>query len=164
MTLLRIYLEDHLAGAAAGVRRAQRLAKAEHDGPDADVLRTVAAEIDEDRQALNTVVDELGVEPRRYKQVLAAIVERIGLLKMNGRLLRRSPLSSIIETEMLLMAVRGKLAGWESLAATIAVSAGDRPAVTVDFDELVDRARRQLDRLAAVHARLAARVLGSNSA
>lgn len=154
---LRIYFDDHLAGSAAGARRARRLADAERDGPDGAALAALADEIADDRQALLTLVAGLGVRPRRYKQVLARFAERAGLLKLNGRLFRRSPLSSLLEIEGLLMGVRGKLAGFETVRAVF----GAEPVPAVDVDELVARAHRQLDTLSRAHARAAADTLGS---
>ena len=160
--LLRIYLDDHLAGSAAGVRRARRLAEAERDGPDGDALAELVADIEQDRRALLAIVDGLGFEQRRAKQVLAAVVERLGSMKLNGRLFRRSPSTSVVETEMMMLALRGKLAGWHVLAAAVGPAAvraatGGR----VDLDELEARGRRQFETMTAIHERTARRVFGA---
>lgn len=153
--LLGIYLDDHLAGSVAGSRRALRLAEAERTSPQGPVLAALAGEIAEDRVALQTLVKQLGVPQRRYKQVLAGVAERVGLLKLNGRLLRRSPLSTLVEVEGLLMGVRGKLAGWETLRRVL----GTATVTDVDLDDLILRAHAQLGTLEIVHARVADRSL-----
>ncbi len=155
--LLSIYLHDHLAGAAAGSRRARRLADAEQGRPDGPAFAELADQIDADRRALETLVHDLGVGPSRAKQWIARLGEWVGLLKLNGRLLRRSPLTTLVETEALLMAVRGKLAGWETLERTL--DASDARS-DVDLAALATRAREQLDALAGLHARAADRALG----
>ena len=80
--------------------------------------------------------------------------ERVGRLKPNGRIVRRSPLSDLIEVEALIDAVSAKRAGWYALAAApIAASEASRIA------ELIEHADDQLKRLRPVHATLAAGVL-----
>jgi len=152
---VRIYLNDHLAGAVAGTRLAHRLAEAERDGPDGPALATVAAEIQHDRQSLVALLDALGVEQQRYKQALAWAAEQVSSLKLNGRLVRRSPLSTLAEVEGVLLGVRGKLAGWE----TMRMALGEAPG-GVDLARLIERAEAQLRTLAELHARAAERALG----
>jgi hypothetical protein len=50
------------------------------------------------------------------------IAERVGRLKSNGRIVRRSPLSSLLELEMLRLAVEGKAACWRTLARAVPAS------------------------------------------
>ena len=153
---LEIYIADHLAGSAAGTRRIRRLADAERDGVDGPMLSELASQIAQERQALQSVADALGIRPQAYKQVASRVLEFAGLAKLNGRLLRRSPLSSLVELEGMLMAVRGKLAGWETLRTVL-----DTPRVgPVDIDELIARNKRQLEQLADAHARAAQTALG----
>jgi hypothetical protein len=154
--LLAIYLTDHLAGATAGVHRMRRLAEHERTADDGADLAAIASEIEQDRQTLDAIIAVAEVPPRRYKAAAAALAERIGLLKTNGRLVRRSPLASVIELEVMRMAVTGKAALWESLKHTSL--SGE-----FDFDGLLDRASRQLRGLEAAHARRAS-VVGRRSA
>lgn len=65
--LLGIYLNDHLAGATAGVELAHRMARS-HSGPEAaSTMRSLAAEIARDRSALRDIMAGLGVPARAYK-------------------------------------------------------------------------------------------------
>ncbi len=146
--LLAIYLTDHLAGAAAGSRRVRRLADAERASDDGLALRRVADEIDEDRETLVVLMRVEGVAPRRYKAVVARIAEAAGLLKRNGTLVRRSPLTSVVELEALLMGVTGKHALWDALQHTELTERHD-------FGSLKDRADRQLKVLRDAHTRRA---------
>ena len=106
--LLSIYLEDHVAGATAGSQRAARLSDGEADTKDADVLATFAADVAKDLDALLALMKTLGVEPNRLKAGVASVAEKVGALKLNGRVFERSPLSTIVELEAMQMAVRGK--------------------------------------------------------
>jgi hypothetical protein len=155
--LLRIYLEDHLAGAVAGTRRMRRLADAERDSPDGPTLKRLADEIEDDLTALREVIEHVGVVPRTYKRWLARIVEFIGLLKLNGRLFTRSPLTTLVEVEVMLVAARGKLAGWETLRAAL----GTPVVGSVHLDDLIEQGRAHLETLAAVHERAAIAALGT---
>lgn len=144
--LLSIYLEDHLAGATAGSQRAARLADAEAESKDANVLATFAADVAKDLDALLEVMNALGVEPNRLKAGVASLAERVGALKLNGRVFDRSPLSTIVELEAMQMGVRGKRSLWETLQAAMTSPS------PVELDGLVRRADAQLDMLSAVHA------------
>jgi hypothetical protein len=113
--LLGIYLNDHLAGATGGLELARRVAGS-HCGPAADgALQRLAAEVAQDRTALQDIMDALGIPVRAYKVYAAWIGEKAARLKLNGHLLARSPLSSLEELEMLRLGVEGKAAGWRTL-------------------------------------------------
>ena len=156
--LLEIYLEDHLAGATAGAARARRLAEAEQHSPDGPALAAFADDVDLDREALLTLMAAAGIEPSRLKAGLAAIGEKLGTLKPNGRIIDRSPLSSIVELEAMQMAVRGKRSLWESLRTAMPAAT----AAPIDIDGLIGRADDQLAVLADLHERRAPIVFGSH--
>ena len=110
--LLGIYLNDHLAGATTGAALARRMAASAEPGTErAAVLSRLAGEITADRAALLRIMTALGIPVRGYKVFAAWAAERAGRLKLNGRLLTRSPLSDLEETEMLRLGVDGKAAG-----------------------------------------------------
>src|SRR6476660_2162050 len=107
-SLLAIYLNDHLAGAAAGADLAGRLAAENRsDARFAVALERLAVEIREDRDMLRTLMDELDVDVDRAKQLVAWSAEKAGRLKLNGRLLGYSPLSRVEELEALRLGVTG---------------------------------------------------------
>lgn len=147
--LLRIYLHDHLAGATAGVARARRLAEAEASAADGAVLGELAASIEEDRRTLVATMGSMGVAPSRVKNAAAAGVERLGRLKLNGFVLRRSPSTPLVEIEALRMAVEGKRSLWEALASGAVPTP---PATDAVLDALIRRADEQLAQLRALHA------------
>ncbi len=142
MKLLAIYLNDHLAGATAGVERAAHLARATRGSALGRAVAPVAAEIREDRAALLGIMRDLDVSVHRYKVWAGWAAERAGRLKANGRLVRRSPLSTLLELEALRMAVEGKAAGWQTLRRLTATDDRLDPGL---LDDLLERARRQQD-------------------
>lgn len=154
--LLGIYLNDHLAGATTGAELARRVAAAKRDDPDGEVLRGLAKEIAEDRQALLKIMAALDVPVRHYKVMGAWAAEKAGRLKPNGRIVRRSPLSDLVELEMLRLGVEGKSALW----AALRTRAGSLPALDGErLDDLLSRARRQSEVIEDLRLRVAAEAL-----
>ncbi|RAJ40068.1 hypothetical protein K353_03556 [Kitasatospora sp. SolWspMP-SS2h] len=150
--MLSIYLNNHLAGAEAGTRRARRIADA-HPGPDqGEALRQLAADIACDAASLRRVMRELGVRERRPYAWLGRVGELAGLVKPNGAVLRRSPLTDLVELEALRLGVLGKRQLWAVLADRFgADSRVDRSRL----DELVERADRQAHLLEELRLRAA---------
>lgn len=112
---LSTYLNDHLAGATGGVGRA-RAARAANQGTEfAQPLAAVCAEIEADKATLEAIMDDLGIARSRMKTTLGAIGERAGRLKPNGRLRGYSPLGRVIDLELLLIGITGKLRLWTLL-------------------------------------------------
>jgi len=135
---LRIYLNDHLAGATAAVAMLDRAIEAEAGGPRGAFLTRLRGEIAEDRETLESVMAANGVSIQRPKLVVAWLAEKPGRLKFNGHLLRRSPLTPFVEIEMLATGVTGKELLWRALRARAADE-----AAAARFDELIARAERQ---------------------
>ncbi|MFI9810280.1 hypothetical protein ACIHEJ_39400 [Streptomyces sp. NPDC052301] len=144
MKLLGIYLNDHLAGATAGSLRASYLARTTRGSALGRAAGPVAAEIAQDRSALLGIMRDLGVPVRRYKVCAGWAAERLGRLKGNGRLMRRSPLSTVLELEALRLAVEGKAAGWQTLRRLSTIEQRLDPA---QLDTLLERARQQQNTL-----------------
>ena len=146
-----VYLNDHLAGSTFAVELARRAA-GEYDGTELGAfLARLAREIAEDRQALRRVMAAAGARPDAAKCTLAWVAEKVGRLKLNGRLLSRSPLSPLLELEALEVGIYGKRLLWEGLREQHVLG-----STAVDLDELVDRARRQLDEVEGHRMRVAA--------
>ncbi|MDQ1013738.1 hypothetical protein [Streptomyces afghaniensis] len=140
MSLLGVYLNDHLAGATAGTARIRHLLRSCRGTALAEALAPVAAEIAEDRASLLHIMRRLDVPVRRYKVYAGRAAEQVGRLKSNGSLVRRSPLSTLWELEALGLGVEGKSAGWQTLRD---LAAADARLDMGQLDELVARARRQ---------------------
>ena len=154
--LLGIYLNDHLAGATGGLELARRVA-ASHRGPGAGAAQRLAAEVAQDRAALEDIMDALGIPVRAYKVCAAWIGEKAARLKLNGYLLARSPLSDLEELEMLRLGVEGKAAGWRTLRV---LAETDERLDPGRLDELIARARGQADLLEELRVRAAGQVIG----
>jgi hypothetical protein len=144
---LAIYLNDHLAGATLGVELARRLrasnqGDAEMGGP----LATICKELEADRDTLERLMERLEVGRDPVKPVLAKVAERLGRLKLNGRLLGYSPLSRVLELELLTGLVGGKLQLWNALEQSFGETLDG-----FDFQGLAARADSQGRRLEDLH-------------
>ncbi len=141
---LSIYLNDHLAGATAGVELARRAAGNNRSTGYGPVLSELSDDVDRDREALVEIMKRLGIGRDRLKLLASWGAEKAGRLKLNGQLLGYSPLSRLVELEMLSLGVEGKLALWLSLRRT---HGADPRLGGIDLDALIDRARSQRRRL-----------------
>jgi hypothetical protein len=144
MSKLGIYLGDHYAGSVAAVQLARRAAQSNRGTRHGEVLARLAAEIEEDREALRLIMQRLGIRPDPAKAAVAWSAEKLGRLKLNGQLTGYSPLSRLEELEILSLGVEGKLGMWRVLKRTL-----DHGIPEPDFDTLIKRAlsqRRRLER------------------
>ena len=152
--LLRTYLQDHHAGATAGLELARRAASSNEDHPSGPELASIADDIAEDRDVLERVMKELEVKPHPVKDGAAWTAEKLGRLKPNNRLIGYSPLSRVVELEGLVLGVTGKTALWEALGDSV----GTR-VEGVDFAALSARAQDQRTRLERLRREAAAEAL-----
>jgi hypothetical protein len=158
--LLGIYLNDHLAGATSGTELARRVASSGQEVADAELLRRLADDIGSDRQDLLAIMAALQIPVRWYKVGAAWIAEKAGRMKLNGRLITRSPLSSLEELELLRLGVEGKAAGWRTLRE---MARSDRRLDPARLDELIARARDQAGLLEELRVQAAASLVGTRS-
>jgi hypothetical protein len=136
---LATYLNDHLAGATGGLALARRAAS-ENEGSELGAfLSELADEIEADRDALKAIMGALGVRADPVKIVAARVFERIGRLKPNAQLRGYSPLSPLVELEVLRLGIQGKLALWRALGEV----AGTPPLDADRLSQLAARAERQ---------------------
>lgn len=154
---LGIYLNDHLAGAAGGVELARRLRSSNSGDPELGApLARICAEIEADREGLVRLAERLGIRRDPVKPKLAVLAERLGRLKPNGQLRGYSPLSRVLELEILASGIGGKLQLWNSLEQIF----GDSLA-GFDFHALAERADRQGQEVEDLHMAAAKRAFPS---
>jgi hypothetical protein len=148
--LLAIYLQDHYAGASAGLSLARRTQRQNANNSYADELAGVVVAIESDRQQLARIMKSLGVKSDPVKVILARVAERLGRLKPNGRLISYSPLSRLIELEALVIGITGKLALWRALEV-----AADGGSLGADLESLIASAEAQRDAVERLRLRAA---------
>jgi hypothetical protein len=159
--LLGIYLNDHLAGATGGAALARRVAEVRRGEEVGDALLRFAADVAADRAALLDMMTALNVPVRVYKVYAGWIGEKAGRLKLNGRWLGRSSLSSLEELETMRLGVQGKAAGWRTLQL---LADTDLRLDRARLAELIARAESQLELLEGLRVRAARVVVGQGPA
>ncbi|HEY1853380.1 MAG TPA: hypothetical protein VGG40_02230 [Solirubrobacterales bacterium] len=150
--LLAIYLNDHLAGATGGVETARRARNSNEGTEFGEPLAQICEEIESDRETLEAVMEELGVARSRWKPALGWVGEKLGRLKPNGQLRGYSPLSRVVELELLLVGITGKLRLWALLDELVGEESSP------DLGALIRRAEDQRARVEDLEVR-AARLL-----
>ncbi|GHF59641.1 hypothetical protein FNH07_31840 [Amycolatopsis bartoniae] len=157
-TLLGVYLNDHLAGAMAGVELSRRLVRTEGEWAGNGKLERLAEEIEQDRAALLEIMAALGEPVRRAEMWTGWLAEKVARFKLNGRIVNRSPLSRLVELEAMRLGVEGKVAGWRTLRARATV---DPRLDSAKLDELITSGRSQITRLERLRARAAEELFGA---
>ncbi len=154
---LAIYMNDQLALGVLWREIARRSARANHGTPTGEALSSVATAIAEDVETFETIMQRAGIPRQPAKPVLAMAGERIGRLKLNGRLKGYSPLSRFEELDFLVMGIDGKVVLWTNLRDHAGL--GTRLA-DIDFDGLIERARGQRATLEPFHGQAGREALG----
>jgi hypothetical protein len=156
--LLRIYMNDQLA-AGVGWREVARRSQSKNAGtPLGDALERVATQIAEDVTTFEQMMERLSFPRSRAKTGLAVAAERVGRLKLNGRLLSYSPLSRFAELDFLAAGIEGKKILWRNLGDF----AGLRARLPdVDFDALIARADDQRAELEPFRAEAGRQAFGA---
>jgi len=148
---IAVYLRDHETGAQAGLRAFRRVVGSHRSRPWGSDLAHLAAQVRDDLRTEQRILRARRVRRRRIAPALTAAGERVGRLKGNGRILRRSPTTDVIELEGLMALVQAKRSHWRTLhLAGVAEGSG------IDVGALVARADAQLRRLDAAHEQAAA--------
>ncbi|MDQ1483165.1 MAG: hypothetical protein QOF35_1241 [Actinomycetota bacterium] len=141
---LGIYLQEHYAGSAAGSALFHRVASSHSDPKVRQVVADLAKQVEKDQAELDEIMRVLAVPHSRPKESLAWVAEKVGRIKTNGTVVRRSPLTDVVELEALSLAVEGKALGWKTLLTLAETEPSLDPKQVQD---LLDRANAQQARL-----------------
>jgi hypothetical protein len=115
------------------------------------------SDLEADAATLAAVAARLSVPDDPLKRALARAGELVGRLKPNGRLNTYSPLSRLLEIEVLLAGMDAKRSLWRSLDTLAVEELSD-----FDFEELQRRASDQRARLIGFHAQAARDALAAS--
>ena len=113
--LARIYLQDHHAGSTTGLELARRIHGNNEGNEYGEAMAQIVDEIAADRQALESIMDDLGLGSDTIKDLGAWALEKVGRLKLNGQITGYSPLSRVVELEGLMTGITGKIGLWVAL-------------------------------------------------
>ena len=153
------YLNDHLAGAAAGIQLVERCRERDPESELGQMLQILLLEIRHDRDVLERVIRVLGGSPDTIKRGAALGAERVSSLRMWLPMIGPGSRESarLEEIEVLSLGIEGKRLMWAALAQ---LSSADERLSGFAFPDLKRRARSQRDRLERFRLRLAAEAFG----
>lgn len=146
--LLGQYMNDHLTGATAGLERIEALAKEFIETPIYPELSQVATAIRSEHAYLEELIKRQGFSRPVLSATVSWVGEKAARLKPYSRPPgQRSPSALVLDTEMMLSAVIGKLHGWKTMREH-AQALGVPEHV---FEQLIEDGRAQQSTLEKVH-------------
>ena len=138
--LLGVYLNDHLAGAAAGIELAEKLRDNNQGTELGKDMVALHHDITQDRDALEELMGHLDLERHPVKEAAGWALEKLSRLRLNPALTGSAELTRLMETEALSLGIEGKLSMWMALKEA---AASDPRLAAADYDRLIERARGQ---------------------
>jgi hypothetical protein len=129
--LLAIYLRDHHALLVAGRELARRMSGGGRPAEQKAFAARLRLAAEDDLTWLETFLTRVGSSPSRTRQGAVWTAEKLARLKLNGRVLRASPLSAVTELEGCRVLLEGVRALWSGLAE-----------LRLGADDAEERARR----------------------
>jgi hypothetical protein len=141
---MKVYLNDHLAGAMLGSDLAKQIEARAAGTPLGEVMAPLVLQIDEDRQTLIGLMQRIDISQNPVKQAGAWITEKASRVKFAGVTSGEPELGLFMALESLALGVQGKLSLWKALAQV----ADQYPATaSVNLPDLTQRAQHQYETL-----------------
>jgi hypothetical protein len=109
---LDVYLNDHMAGARFGSDLASRLS----GRMGGTTMSALAAEIEEDRQTLQRVLDRMGTSRNAIKEAGTWVAEKVSRVKLSGLSAGNREFGLFMALEMLSLGIEGKRSLWVALS------------------------------------------------
>jgi hypothetical protein len=135
-----LYLNDHLAGAMLGSELAAQIRDRHQGTPLGELMTSIAAAIEEDRQTLLDLVERMDVSRNPVKQATGWIAEKASRVKFSGLGSGEPELGAFMALETIALGVAGKRSLWTALKEV----AGKYPELaSTDLDRLIERAESQ---------------------
>jgi hypothetical protein len=135
---LATYLEDHLAGANAGIELLEFMRDENETEPLGLFLETLRHEIEADRQTLQELADRVGHGLKKLKEATAWLAEKVGRTKLGK--LSKGEIGTFEALEALALGILGKRSLWKALAEA---APNDPRLAGMDFETLIERAESQ---------------------
>jgi hypothetical protein len=146
---LDTYLNDHHAGATAGVSLARMAADEHQQHEHGPFFAEISHEIQTDHETLEQLMEALGTDRSATKTALAEVGTKVMSPKFVGT---EDALNAFVALETLSIGVEGKLCMWKALKC---VEDAYPSLEGFDLDELISRAQSQRERIEAKRLELA---------
>jgi hypothetical protein len=113
--LFHEYLEHHQAGAVGGIEHIERMAETEPNGEIERTLKLLAQQISQERDRLRELAEVVGADPDpAVKKGMAWLAEKLARGVIDPG--EGSPLGRVLDLELMMSAVAGKRALWQTLS------------------------------------------------
>ena len=139
-----VYLNDHLAGAVLGSALAEQLREENEGTPLGNVMASIAAQIEEDRETLVGLMERMGISKNPVKQATTWLAEKATRPKFGGLTSGEPEVGTFMGLENLRLGVEGKVSLWKILNE---VSDQYGPLESLNLEHLIERADAQRDAL-----------------
>lgn len=150
---LETYLNDHLAGATAGVELLQRL-ESEHTGTALGALVTeLKPDVESDRRELESIIQRLQLSRSALREAAGWLGEKMNELKLRVDDPASGALRLLESLEAMSLGIEGKRALWLAMSAA---AENFTELGGIDYDRLLRRAVDQRQRIES--ARIAAAI------
>jgi hypothetical protein len=127
-----------------GSNLAEQIGERAEGTPLGDLMGEIAPQIEEDRQSLIDLMEQLEVSKNPVKQASAWLAEKASRVKFGGASSGEPDFGLYMAVETMTLGVEGKLSLWKALKQMPA----DHPVHrAINLDELIARAKSQHDRL-----------------
>ncbi|MFO0961015.1 MAG: hypothetical protein U0800_26840, partial [Isosphaeraceae bacterium] len=113
---LATYLNNHLAGAAAGLTLLGHIEGVFRGSMAGELAATLRAEIEAERSELERVIERIGAARDRTRQAAGWIGEKASELKLYADDIRGGPLHRMEALEAMSLGIEGKRLMWRMLA------------------------------------------------
>jgi hypothetical protein len=155
---MNVYLNDHLAGAMLGSALAEQIRDRHEGTPLGEVMRSIATQVEEDRQTLLDLMERMGTSKSPVKQATGWVAEKASRAKFSGVVSREREHGAFMALESLTLGVEGKTSMWKVLREV----ASQYPALaSTNLNELIDRAEAQHTTLESERLAAGARALAN---
>jgi hypothetical protein len=141
---IEVYLNDHLAGATAGVNLVEQAADRHRSDELGEFFAPLAADIKADHAKLAGLIEDMNVDKSASKAALAEVGSKLAAPKFTAEGAGNEYLGDFITLETLSIGVEGKRCMWTALK-TVADAYPELGAL--DLDDLQSRAQQQRDQL-----------------
>lgn len=150
------YLNDHLAGATGALELLEHLEKEHADTEVGRLASGLRADVEADRQALESLMERLEVARSRTRKAAAWLGEKAAELKLRLDDPAGGSLRLFESLEALSLGIEGKRSLWRALAT----AAEEAPHLRVaNYEDLIRRAEEQRSRVEGARLEAAKRAL-----
>jgi hypothetical protein len=155
---LAIYINDHLGGAQVALE-SLKIMREQHDDPKfREFAERLLPEIQADHEILRSLSERTSSGPSVTKQAGGWLIEKLARLKLGHA--GSTNFEMFESLELLVLGIHGKLCLWKALQAA---SKLDSRLREYNFEELVNRAQLQYDKVESERLKLAQTVLPSTN-